>query len=290
MKLVTRDDIEGWAERVDSKFDLPLLVSKLVRATTPPSTQVDFPSGSVVFVGGWDGIVHCQGVTPYVPNGKSLWEFGTEKNPKAQAERNYLKRTNNSLGHDISKSTFVFVTARFWADKNDWKQEKMNEGKWNNIEVYDSSNLEQWLDIAEYVLRWFANYLGKAPYDGIDLAEEFWKYWSTYQNIKLTPEVITAGREKEQEEILKFLQNTPNIISVKAASKDEAIAFIIATAKLFPVSESGRFFSKSLIVHNEGHYKAVSTNFTSPLNLIPTFENRLPMFSAVSNNHHVIVP
>ena len=70
--------------------------------------------------------------------------------------------------------------------------------------MYDSSDLEQWLDNAEYVLRWFADYLRKAPYDGIDLAEEFWKYWSIYENIALTPGVILAGREKEQEEILKF--------------------------------------------------------------------------------------
>lgn len=130
----------------------------------------------------------------------------------------------------------------------------------------------------------------KAPIDGIDLAEQFWKYWAEFRDIKLTPEVITSGRKKEQEDILNFLEGTPNITSVKAASKNEAIAFIIASAKLFPTPESERFFSRTLIVHTEAAYKAVATNFTSPLNLIPTFENKLPMYSAVSNSHHVIVP
>ena len=57
MKLVTRDDIEGWVERFDAKGFFPILMSKLVRATTHANTQIDFPSGSAVFIGGWDGIV-----------------------------------------------------------------------------------------------------------------------------------------------------------------------------------------------------------------------------------------
>jgi hypothetical protein len=290
MKLITRDDIQGWAERFDSKGFFPILMSKLVRATTPTSTQVDFPSGSAVFMGGWDGIVKCEAKTAYVPEGVSLWEFGTEANSVIQAERNYVKRTADPLGHDISNRTFVFVTGRVWAGKKNWQLEKIKEGKWKHIEVYDSSDIEQWLEIAEYVLRWFADYLRKAPIDGIDLAEQFWKYWSEYRDIKLNPQVITSGRNKEQEDIFNFLEGAPNITSVKAASKNEAIAFIIASAKLFPSAESERFFSRTLVVHNETAYKSVATNFTSPLILIPTFENKLPMYAAVSNNHHVIVP
>jgi hypothetical protein len=38
MKLVDRNDIEGWAERFDSKGNLPTLISRLIRATTPLST------------------------------------------------------------------------------------------------------------------------------------------------------------------------------------------------------------------------------------------------------------
>lgn len=290
MKLITRDDIQGWSERFDSKGFFPVLMSKLVRATTPTSTQVDFPSGSGVFIGGWDGVVNCEAKTAYVPEGVSLWEFGTEAKPAIQAERNYVKRTADPLGHDISNRTFVFVTGRVWAGKKDWQLEKITEGKWKHVEVYDSSDIEQWLEIAEYVLRWFAEYLRKAPIDGIDLAEQFWKYWSEYRDIKLHPEVITSGRKKEREDIFNFLEGAPNITSVKAASKNEAIAFIIASAKLFPSAESERFFSRTLVVHNEHAYKSVATNFTSPLILIPTFENKLPMYAAVSNNHHVIVP
>lgn len=290
MKLLTRDDIEKWADRANSKFDLPILISKLVRATTPVSTQADFPSGSAAFIGGWDGIVTCEENTQYVPKGISLWEFGTEADNKGKADDDYDKRKENSLGFSKKDCVFIFVTPRFWKMKDKWIETKKAEGIWKDIKVYDSSGLEQWLDIAQGVLRWFANDLKGIPYDGIDLAEEFWKYWSIYESVKLDPKVITVGRENEQAEIFKFLQGPPSITSVKATSRDEAIAFIIATAKLFPIPDAERFFSKTLIIHNEGHYKATSTNFNSPLNLIATFENRLILYSAVSNNHHVIVP
>jgi hypothetical protein len=290
MKLVTRNDIENWASTAFSKTDLPYLISKLVRATTPSSTQVNFPSGSTAFIGGWDGEVVCEENTAYVPKGVSLYEFGTESNPKGKADKDYVKRKKDSLGYDPKESVFIFITPRFWKFKDKWIKEKQAEGFWKDVKAYDSSDIEQWLDIAVYVSGWFANYLRKAPLNGIDIAEHFWIYWSEYTGISLLPETIMSGREKEQEEIFNFLKDKPSITSIKAASKNEAIAFIIASAKLFPVNESEIFFSKALVVHTEEAYKTVSTNFVSPLILIPTFENRLPMYSAVSNNHHVIVP
>ena len=290
MKLVTRNDIENWANTAFSKSDFPYLVSKLVRATTPSSTQVNFPSGSTTFIGGWDGEVACKENTAYVPQGISLYEFGTEVNPKGKADKDYNKRKKDTLGYNSKDCVFIFITPRFWKFKGKWVKAKKLEGFWKDVKVYDSSDLEQWFDIAVYVSGWFANYLRKAPLDGVDIAEQFWKYWSEFIGIKLLPETITSGRIKEQEDIFKFLKEDPNITYVKAASKNEAIAFIIASAKLFPVNESERFFSRTLVVHTEVAYKMVSTNFVSPLILIPTFENKLPMYSAVSNKHHVIVP
>ena len=202
MKLVTRDDIENWAITALSKTDLPYLISKLVRATTPLSTEVNFPSGSTAFIGGWDGEVICEEKTPYVPKGVSLYEFGTESNPKGKADKDYNKRKKDSLGYDPKESVFIFITPRFWKIKDKWVKEKQSEGFWKDVKAYDSSDIEQWLEIAVYVSGWFANYLRKAPLNGIDIAELFWKYWSEYAGINLLPETIVSGRENEQEEIL----------------------------------------------------------------------------------------
>jgi len=69
-----------------------------VRATTPASTQADFPSGNAVYVGGWYGVVKCEQDTQYVPKGTPLWEFGTGENNKKKRDIDYEKRTKDSLG------------------------------------------------------------------------------------------------------------------------------------------------------------------------------------------------
>ena len=108
MKFIERIDLERWAKTYDSKGSLPTLISRLVRATTPPGTQTEFPSGSSAFVGGWDGIVNCPEEKEYVPKGISLWEFGTEEGVKGKADSDYQKRTNNPDGYDPKECTFIF--------------------------------------------------------------------------------------------------------------------------------------------------------------------------------------
>lgn len=291
MKLVTRNHLEDWAERIDSKGDLPYLISRLVRATTPSSTQADFPSGSAAYVGGWDGVVTCGEDTAYVPKETSLWEFGTEADNKGKADDDYDKRTIDPLGYTQKDCVFIFVTPRFWKQKDKWIKAKKAEGIWKDIKVYDSSTLEQWLDIALSVSRWFSSRIGSYPFDGLMTADEFWEEWSIGPNgIVLQPETITSGREIEQKELLNILQGQACIKAIKASTKNEAIAFIIAAVKQFPKSESERFFSKSLIIDTEGNFRGIRINTPTPLNLIPRFEETQPLYAAVSKGHHVLVP
>lgn len=246
MKLITRDDIEQWSKRFDSKGNFPILISRLIRATTHQSTEIDIPSGSAAYVSGWDGIIKCQEDTHYISKGISLLEFGTEANPKGKADDDYDKRTENPLGYNPSESTFIFITTRFWKNKDKWRQEKLKEGIWKDIKVYDSSILEQWFEIALSVSRWFSAQIGKYPLDGTQTADEFWEEWSTGPKT-LLPEVITSGREFEQKKILDFLITNPGIKAVRASTKNEAIAFIIASAKQFIKTNLKGFFQKPLL-------------------------------------------
>ncbi len=95
MRFIDRHDIEDWAKRYDAKGYIPNLISRLVRSTTPTSTFLEFPDGSSTFVGGWDGVVKCQEPTPYVPEGTSLWEFGTQASTSAKAEEDIEKRSED---------------------------------------------------------------------------------------------------------------------------------------------------------------------------------------------------
>lgn len=235
MRLITRNDIQNWAGRHDAKGQFPALICFLIRATTPVGTFVEFPSGSATFVGGWDGRTESNEDTPYVPKGIALWEFGTGTGNNTKAEDDYIKRTADPLGYDTSKCIFIFATPTFWRDKDTWRTEKLKEGKWLDIRTYDSRNLEEWIAIAPAVSKKFAAYIGKHTDDGMLFTETFWEDWSVGppQVGVLPPESVTTGRAYESEEIRQFLSKSAGIKGVRANSKNEAIAFIIASAMQF---------------------------------------------------------
>jgi hypothetical protein len=293
MKLVTRDNLENWADTTFSKAALPYLISRLVRATTPASTKANLPSGSATYIGGWDGIVNCEKETAYVPQGTSLWEFGTTTDCKGKADDDYDKRKKNPNGFIPKDSIFIFVTPRLWTKKDDWIKEKKAENHWKDVKVYDSVDLEQWLDNALSVSRWLASQdgIGTYPFDGIMTADEFWEEWSVGPKaLVLSPECVVAGRDYEKDLLLSTLQGDPTIKGIKASTKNEAIAFIIASAKLFPSEEYDRFFSKALIIDTEGNFRGIRINTNTPLNLIPRFDDAQPLYAAVGKGHHVLVP
>ena len=289
IRLVRRAHFEDYAKTFESKGEFPILISKLVRAICLPSVQVDFPSGSAAFVGGWDGTVQSENDHGYVPAGVSLWELGTS-NPGPKAESDYTKRTANPKNCNPAESTLIIVTARFWEGKVNWREEKLKEGIWKNILVYDSSDLEQWIDLSQTVTRWFAVHLNIYPFDGILDAEQFWEEYSFGPKGTLPPSVITSGRDDQVQKLFDFLNGVPAMIGFKASSKNESIAFIVAAALQFEKSHREHFLSRSLIIDTEGNYRALRINSETALNLIPRFENTIPMHAAVGNGHHVIVP
>lgn len=289
MRLIERKDIERWAGQYDSKGNFPILVSRLVHASTPVGTEVDFPSGSAVFTGGWDGVVRSGEDLGYVPAGISLWELGTEANPKGKADRDYKKRTADPDGFECASCTYVFVTARFWSQKEKWRKERLAEGKWKDIRVYDSSSLEQWLDGTGAVSRWFSSYLAKYPLDGMLTIEEFWKEWAVGPMGTLPPQTVTAGRAFEMQALQAFLNGVAGIKAVQASSKEEAIAFVIAAALQFDALDKDRFVSKSLIIDTVGNFRSIRINARA-LNLIVRFNEPQALYAAAAADHHVLLP
>ena len=289
MRLIDRKDIENWSDQFDSKGYFPLLISRLVRSTATVGTYVDFPVGSTVYIGGWDGIVKSDQAQGFVPDGISLWELGTESTVKGKADEDYLKRTQDPEGYMPAESTFIFVTPHFWKKKDKWVQEKLADGKWKDIRVYDSSILAQWLDEAAAVSRWFSVFINRYPSDGIITAEEYWREWSLGSIGQLPPETITAGRSIEINLLTEFLNGPAGIKAVRAASKDEAIAFILAASKSFEEHPRERFFSRTLIIDTPGNFRSVRINVKT-LNLIARFDEPQALYAAAADGHNVLVP
>lgn len=288
MILIDRTDIERWGETFDAKGAFPKLIAKLIMETTPRSTLFQVPSGSAVFIEGWDGIVVCQEDTNYVPQGTSLWEIGVN-GEKSKAEKDYRKRTEDSLGFNKLECTYIFVTTNIWTSKDEWANEKASENIWKGVRVYDSRNISEWLENSPVSSRWFSVFHRSHPYDGIFTADEFWKTISVGpQNRKLHPGIVTSGRLHEVQQLSNFLDGPPGLKAIRASTKEEAITFVVASAFQFQEKNKEFFFSKSLVVDTIPNFHGIRINKNS-LNIIAKLEDASSLYSAV-DRHHVLLP
>ena len=154
-----------------------------------------------------------------------------------------------------------------------WVKEKKKDLIWKDVKVINAEILEEWLEVAPTVSAWLAiKHLSKFPSEGIQSTEDFWEEWSSdgSSKIKMLPDVLLGGRETQTEKMFELILN-PSIIPIQAESREETLAFIIASFK----NDSSReedFFARSIIVDNPETFRKLSV-IKNPLILIPRFED-----------------
>ncbi|MDQ3650626.1 MAG: hypothetical protein M3458_10235, partial [Acidobacteriota bacterium] len=77
--LVNATDIDSWANRRTARDLLPQLLRRLVRATTERVKFISVRADEGVQLEGFDGVLEVETGNEFVPGGKSVWEFGTNK-------------------------------------------------------------------------------------------------------------------------------------------------------------------------------------------------------------------
>lgn len=108
------------------------------------------------------------------------------------------------MGFEPRNSTFIFITPRLWKNKDEWIRSKKAENHWKNVIVYDSIDLEQWLDCSPSVALWLASQdgVGAYPFEGIITADGFWEEWSVGpKGLRLFPEIIIVQGENTKKRI-----------------------------------------------------------------------------------------
>lgn len=219
--------IEDWAEKnIAARHLLAVLLRKLIHSTGDELRQVDFPGYDNAERRGWDGWVESDTATPWIPEGKSGWEFGTDKDPKRKAERDYANRSSVPPD-EKAECTFVFVTPRNWPGKTDWARSKQAEGDWKAVRAFDASDLEQWLEESIPAQMWLAEQLNMPEISKFETLEQSWRRWEAVSYPKMTPKMfepsIIAYRDTFKEWLEK-LSEKPFVVA--ADSIDEALAFL----------------------------------------------------------------
>ena len=190
MRWVTANALETWAQTVNAEVELPKVVSDLIRASVPDIATMRFPSGDKGRVRGFDGHLISGSEGFNVPRGVSYWEFGTDKNYRAKANREFEKRTKQVSPADQAESTFVFVSPWTWDSSKpqnkleNWESAWKKASSWKDVRYLDGSALEIWLDQCPAVAAWHAREtFGVRParwseeHRGI-LAPLCWSVWS----------------------------------------------------------------------------------------------------------------
>jgi len=284
--LLTATNLTRWADERRSQGMLPLLIRRLIVATSNP-IRIDFAAGDSVNRPGFDGFLQTVIGTAFVPAGQSVWEMGTSQNPAQKAESDYQTRTATAGSVSPAETTFVFVTPRRWQGKAEWAEEKQGENVWAEVRAYDADDLEQWLDQTLPVAAWARRQIVGAP-EGLRDMEEIWELWSLRTNPRLSAELFLAGRDPAVERIRGWLTAPAACLRIRADSADEAIGFVAALIETLPEPERERVRSRALLVSTPDMWRAVAGQRT-PVILLATSPILGSDAQAVARGHHVLL-
>jgi addiction module HigA family antidote len=223
---ITAMQIEAWADKSEARAQLGAFLRKLVTTTGTHLTKVDFPAHENAQRHGWDGQIETDTATPWIPCGRSGWEFGCNQNPEQKAEFDYNARVRGVPAAEREKLTFVCVTPRNWPGKDRWANTKADEKRWKDVKAFDASDLEQWLEQSVPAQAWLAEKLGIGSADILSL-EECWDRWAKVTHPELSKELFTGAVETHSRNVITWLQNPPDRpFVVTSDSEEESLAYL----------------------------------------------------------------
>ena len=223
------NDIESWANTMQARETLPVLLRQLVHSTCDGLHEVDFPGYGNSQRHGWDGKTGTDIGNPWIPTGKSGWEFSTEKGIGQKASNDFAKSVKATPKKQRMEMTFIFVTPRKWPGKETWKNTQAAKNHWKDVKVFDSSDLEQWLEQSIPAQVWFKNEC-REEYEGTRSLEHCWTKWNAVCNPKFTLDFFKEAVNDSDDKLLDYLRNPQSnrIFRIAADSIPEGLAFIYA--------------------------------------------------------------
>jgi hypothetical protein len=284
-ELVSAVDLDQWSGTLAAQTTLPILVRRLILATTPVS-EITMRARDGALMPGWDGIVRSDATDPHVPSGTSGWELGTSNDPRGKAQSDFRTRIKDPLGLDPKATTFVAVTSRLWRDRDAWLKLRRRERKWAGVRAIDADDLVTWLERAPSVYLWISEQLGREPRD-VRTPDAWWDRWVSQTRVVLPRGFLLAGRDRAVTEIRDALGQAPRQITVVGPSREEALAIVCASL-LADGDEVDELRARAVIVSASGAWDRL-VDSDNPLVLIPNFDDA-DITSALRKRHHVVIP
>lgn len=228
---IKANHIQDWADHnIAARTRLAVLLRTLVHSTGIGLSTVEFPGNDDAERAGWDGFIEAGDATPWIPAGRSGWEFGVNAKIKEKADKDYKKSVKATKEAERKDTVFVFVTPRRWPGKKEWANAAKAEGRWKDVRAYDAADLEEWIGQSLPGQAWFANETN-IPAQEVRSLDKCWFDWANVAAPPLSPSLFSAAIEATKRAISSRLSgNSSGATIVAADSTEEALAFL---AQLF---------------------------------------------------------
>lgn len=234
MKWITIDQLDLWAHSLQARADLPELVADLLRASAETINSLRFPSGGKGQVRGFDGWLEADGVPPWVPDGKSVWEFGVSGATNAKLTKDYDKRTREVSAADRADLTLVLITPFTWDDGNlkvqNWLADKRALKDWKDVQLLEGIQIVDWLEAKPGVAARWARKIGAMPAD-VRSTDQYWEEYVLGFEMPITEGVVLCGREKNADRLIDGLVGPNGPVAFVADSPEEVVAFAVAAIR-----------------------------------------------------------
>ena len=221
------NDIELWANNVDSRAKLAALLRMLVHSTCDGLQKVVFPAHDDSQRPRWDGEIQTEVGNPWVPTGSSGWEFGANKDIKGKADGDFSKSVKAVPKARRLEMAFIFVTPRRWPGKNAWKEAQAAKKQWKDVLVWDSSDLEQWMEQSIPAQAWFANEIGR-EFRGTASLDRCWSKWNADCKPAFTTQIFDEASIIAGKKLLSHLRGADRTFRIASDSILEGLAFVYA--------------------------------------------------------------
>jgi len=279
-EYATASQLAMWPEinAREAQDRLPELVRRLL-FETHGAGQISIRTGDGVALAGRDGVATLEAHTHLLPAGQIWFEFGTDKDSKRKATKDYDGR-KSAASQDV---TFVFVTVRRWQGKDAWAAVRRAERLFKNVVVLDADDLEAWLLLAPAAHLWISEALGLRPRDALTL-ETWWDRFTAATEPALPLSLFVAGRAEEAQRTRSLLSDAPRVTSIQTEWVEDALGFLHAS--LAPKEDGSSKHGAVTIVRSTGVWDRIVA-LPGPGILVPEFKNA-DVARALASGRHVV--
>lgn len=285
---ITANEISNWAERIVAREQFPALLRTLIHSSGNDLTLVDFPAFDNSQRRGWDGRVASLSTTPWIPKGKSCWEFGCGKDYKNKANKDFGKRTYEVSTNEQESLSFVFVTPRNWPKKDTWIEKKKQSSSWKDIKVYDASDLEQWIEQSTQAQVKILEFMGRDE-SKVKTLDQIWKDWSDVTKTGLPKDLFNSAVELHRKKLEDWLSDIPEKpFVIIADSNIEALAFLNCALDKIGDKIPGSF-ERSLVVNDYQEIGKIAWNTNDTILIVASPKVEKELAGSFKKAHTIIV-